>query len=378
MLQMLPIVFLLFACLSEPAFARAVERVIDASLIDTSRQSVGTNGVPDPDGRIIELRIRYSVDSASPAPLILISHGGTGSTDGYTRGEHIGEAFAQAGFIAVSVGHRASLPAGRHQADRPTDISFVIDAFEQQDVVLPADAPDIDLDSIGHAGHSYGAFTSHAVGGAVFEPIAGLSITRTDSRVKAIAPISPQGAGQFGFYDRGPTDNSWTSVNIPVCTFVGGAEINTNVLGNILSDGWRVEPHFRYSNEKDRLLFIIPDQSHSDMWSTGSQQVETFIAETAAQFFAFTLRDQGTIEGIGANPEVSGVLKLIRPSGFIVDPVPGCAFDANADGRIDTEDLYTVHSSPTDTNGDEQVDQQDIQCLSTELRSEEVEGGMRD
>ncbi|GAB4547253.1 MAG: hypothetical protein Tsb0013_06850 [Phycisphaerales bacterium] len=300
---------------------------IDAELIDPDRQSIGAGGAPDAGGRVIRVRIRYDNQASAPAPLILISHGGTGSVDGYTRGEHLGVAFAESGCIAMSVSHRASVPAGRHQLDRPADVSFVIDALESGALVLPDGAPAVDLARIGHTGHSYGAYTSHALGGATFEPPSVGGIERSDPRVDAIAPISPQGADQFGFFDRGPDDHSWASVDIPVCTFVGGAELDTNVLGTITRAGWRIEPYSRYSPARDRLLFVIEGQDHSDMWSTGSPEVEAFIAGTAAAFFEFTLRGEGTIGEIGTAPHALGVSRSVRSTDF------------NGDGQRDFFDV---------------------------------------
>ncbi len=65
-------------------------------------------------------------------------------------------------------------------------------------------------------GHSYGAFTAHALAGAELGPTMGIGNFR-DPRVDAIVAIAPppQGKDRYGFFDKGPDANSWKDVTIP-------------------------------------------------------------------------------------------------------------------------------------------------------------------
>ncbi|KAA0236101.1 MAG: hypothetical protein JJLCMIEE_00770 [Acidimicrobiales bacterium] len=121
-------------------------------------------------------------------PLVLFSHGNTGvrfQSIFYT------EALASHGFVVVAPDHTGNTITDSSRtveaaADRPADISFLIDAIE----TMNADADDalfghIDLDRIGVTGHSYGGYTSLAMASGVGDAIA------PDDRVTAIVPIAP-------------------------------------------------------------------------------------------------------------------------------------------------------------------------------------------
>ncbi len=129
-----------------------------------------------------------------------------------------------------------------------------------------------DTTRVGHTGHSFGAYTAHAVAGATFDR------TFTDDRVDAIAPISPQGADQFSAYDNGPADNTWGTVTIPVYNLVGGDEVDTNAVGTIDEPGWRLTPFENYPDDSDRFLAVIDGQDHADMWRGGTAAVDAFVA----------------------------------------------------------------------------------------------------
>lgn len=275
-------------------------------------------GVVEFDGRITDpardREIPYrayapaGVDGA--VPVVLVSHGGSGSPRGYTRGGHLGSTFAAAGFLAVHVGHLASTAGSRQVFDRPADVTAVLDALQAGLLDLPEEfTGSADLERVGHVGHSFGAYTSHAVGGAVFDR------DLSDPRIDAIVPISPAGPNQFGaFVDENGT-TSWSTVTIPVFSLVGRAEIDTNAVGTIDEPGWRLVPFQEYPDVSDRYLAIIDGQTHSDMWSTGSDDVEAFIADEIASFLAIYVAGVATIDrcGIGVG-ELAGVTLERAPS----------------------------------------------------------------
>lgn len=246
---------------------------------DTAPVVVTDGEIVDPTrNRRIPYRMYTSAAASGPTPVILVSHGGFGSDTGYTRGEHLGSTFATHGFVALHVGHLPSEVDARQLTDRPADVSFVLDRMADGTIQLPPGAV-ADLERVGHTGHSFGAYTSHAVGGATYGQ------TFTDRRIDAIAPISPQGAGQFGAFDNGGADTTWQSVDIPAYDLVGGAEVDTNVIGTIDEPGWRLTPFERYPGTRDTFLTVLDGLDHQDMWNTGSDDVERFVAGAITQFF---------------------------------------------------------------------------------------------
>ncbi len=235
--------------------------------------------------RRIPYRVYAPVGLVGDVPLILVSHGGTGSDTGYLRGGHLGSAFAEGGFLAIHIGHVESDPGRRPVEDRPADVTFVLDRLEAGEFALPAAFVGVpDLERVGHAGHSFGAYTSHAVGGAVFAE------DRSDDRIDAIAPISPAGLGQFGAFDNGGGDDTWATVAIPAYNLIGGDEVDTNAVFTIDEPGWRLTPFEHYPATGDKFVTIIDGQDHGDMWATGSDEVEVFVSSQLLEFFAIYVR----------------------------------------------------------------------------------------
>lgn len=248
--------------------------------------------VDDARDRRIPYRVYAPEDVTGPVPVVLVSHGGVGSETGYQRGGHLGSTFAADGMLAVHVGHvRSTVPRGQ-VTDRPADVSIVLDRIEDGTLPLPDGfAGTADLGRVGHTGHSFGAYTSHALAGADY----GRPSAR-DPRIDAIVPISPQGAGQFGAFDRGPDDSTWTPVTVPVFSLVGGDEIDSDAVDSIERPGWRLQPFDRYPDAADRILTIVPDQDHSEMWNDGSAEVEAFIAGEIADFFRVYVAGDASVD----------------------------------------------------------------------------------
>jgi len=304
------------------AFADAAEAqvfVFDGQALDERRN------------RTVDYRIYFPETIDGLVPLILVSHGGSGSFSGYTGAEHLGTTFAIEGYVAIHVGHRPSSSGTAHLVDRPGDISFLLNRLGEASLDLPGKLEEhIDLERVGHVGHSYGAYTSHALAGARLElpAISVDPVSFRDERIDAVVLLSPQGADQFGFFDRGPSENSWSDITVPVYSIIGGDELNGNAAGSLIRDGWRLEPFARYRFDGDKYLSIIPGQDHSDLWSSGSPEVEAFIAKNAAHFFDLSLRER-PIESttVGESPRLTGVVRSQK------------SVDMNGDGQRDFFDI---------------------------------------
>ena len=246
----------------------------DGNVVDTTR------------ARTIDYRVYYPVAYSCKTPLILVSHGGNGSTSAYQRLEHLGSTYAAAGFVALHIGHRPSSSPAQHLLDRPADVSFILDRLMDGSLALPGNfGGEVDFDAIGHAGHSFGAYTAHALGAAVFT-----QGVFTDARVRAIVPLSPQGPGQFGAFDEGAANNSWRTVSVPAYDLIGSEELDRDATGKIMMKGWRLYPFARYPNVQDKYAVVLPGQDHDDMGDKGSPEVKTFIGMNTKAFFETYLR----------------------------------------------------------------------------------------
>jgi hypothetical protein len=240
---------------------------IEGSAIDPAR------------GREVRYLAYAPVGLDGPVPVILVSHGGAGNEFGHRSAPYLGTAFAEGGFVAIHIGHLPSDVLGGQLTDRPADVSFILDQLEAGAIEMPTGfTGSIDLDRVGHTGHSFGAYTAHAVAGATY------ARTYRDERIDAIAPISPQGPDQFGGFDDGPDDNTWATVEIPVYNLIGGDEIDSNAVDSIVRPGWRLVPFERYPGTSDTFRTVIDGQGHADMWREGSPEVQQFIAREILEF----------------------------------------------------------------------------------------------
>ncbi|MCX6520885.1 MAG: hypothetical protein NTZ21_09500 [Actinobacteria bacterium] len=280
---------------TEPAVPTATYEVatLEGSVTDPARD------------RQIPYLVYAPVGLDGAVPLILVSHGGAGSARGHLSAPHLGTTFATGGFVAIHVGHLPSDSPGGQLGDRPADITFLLDQLEAGAIEFPATfTGTIDLTRVGHTGHSFGAYTSHAVAGATYASTSG---TYVDERIDAIAPISPQGPDQMGGFDRGPDDNTWMTVTIPSYNLIGGAEVDSNAVDSIVRPGWRLAPFDRYPGTSDTFRSIIADQTHSDMWRTGSTEVQQFVAGEILEFMRiYVAGDTSACDiGVGALTSVT-------------------------------------------------------------------------
>lgn len=204
-------------------FGRAADATFKVSTYETEWRD------PARDNRVVPVKIYYPVGAGAPCPVIIFSHGLGGSREGY---RYLGESWAAHGYISVHVQHAGSDTSailGLHPAEnfrkaasdpanavnRPLDIRFAIDRLTalNTDAAFPLHGR-LDLDRLGVAGHSYGAFTTMAVAGAHI-PVLGAEPRYLDPRIKAaIAMSTPNTQGN-------DTDAAFDAVRIPVFHMTG-------------------------------------------------------------------------------------------------------------------------------------------------------------
>ncbi len=284
---------------------------VDGELTDSARS------------RIVPYRVFYPTGSVSCTPIVLVSHGGTGNTFGHTRFDHIGESLASLGYVTVHINHRpstarAGMTAGEtHLVDRPSDASFLLDALLAGQIAIPQSVQQaIDVNRIGHVGHSYGAYTSHVLAGAQTE-----QGNFRDPRIRAIVPLSPQGEGQFGFFGHEQMDNSWNTITVPSLIIVGSQELDSNAVRGFIATDWRLQPFANYPRIGDKLQIVLSDLDHGDIGSQGSPETKAYIAESVRRFFDTYLRgmsSQSCQIGIGGSIRIAQFDQLIDPLGVLV------------------------------------------------------------
>lgn len=236
--------------------------------------------------REITYKVYHPVQFSGAAAVVLVSHGGQGSMQGHLALEHLGSQYAARGYLALHIGHRTSDSNLDHRRDRPADVSFLLDRLEDGTLPLPgAFTGTADTTRVGHVGHSWGAYTAHAVGGGVFE-----QGSFRDPRILAICPISPQGPDGFGAYDNGPDDNTWGAMDIPAFNLIGEDEKNGPVGDLQKMEDWRLQPFLRYPPVQDKYVAVLPGQNHGQMGGTGSQEVKDYVANNTATFLDVYVR----------------------------------------------------------------------------------------
>lgn len=155
-------------------------------------------------GRRTALQYRATFSrSARDMPVIVWSHGAFGSHSGYNP---LAEYWASHGYLVLQPTHSDSMREGtkpnvknplafKDWAQRPREVSFMIDQLQNLETLVPAIKGRVARDKIGIGGHSFGAHTTMLLAGAQsLRPLRGGE--RDDfleKRAQAFVMVSPQG-----------------------------------------------------------------------------------------------------------------------------------------------------------------------------------------
>jgi predicted dienelactone hydrolase len=218
--------------------------------------------------RQVPARIYYPKNAKKPSPVIIFSHGLGGSREGY---EYLGNQWAGYGYVSVHVQHRGSdavvwqkqglpvLRLGRAMMDpknsinRPLDISFAIDQMEKLNAEKSPFEGRLDLEHIGVAGHSFGAFTALAVAGEVFVGLGGKELSFLDHRVKAVIAMSapvPKNSDRI--------ERAFNQIKVP-CLHMTGTRDNSP-MGEATAEDRRIP--YDHINGADQYLVVFQDGDH--------------------------------------------------------------------------------------------------------------------
>ncbi|MEB3197868.1 MAG: hypothetical protein VKP62_11765 [Candidatus Sericytochromatia bacterium] len=255
--------------------------------------------------RRLPLKAYFPRGSRSTHPLVIFSHGYATNrlinTVAREAFRHLGTHLAARGYVVIHLQHPDRVP-GIPEAERPRDVSFLLDALAAQRFPLPGFGGQIDLRRVGHAGHSAGAHTAFALAGARIDLPGGPGTSLLDPRIRAIAPISARGSGEVGG-PRGvstPAD-AWRSVQTPVFMTVGEAELGFDAFGQPRPPSWRLEPWEALPNG-DKYLAVLPEAGHSDFDHHGrlpASAIRTrsmaYVRENIAAFFDVYLKGEDAL-----------------------------------------------------------------------------------
>jgi predicted dienelactone hydrolase len=221
--------------------------------------------------RKVPVKIYYPADAKGRLPVIIFSHGLGGSREGYG---YLGKYWASHGYVSVHPQHLGSdtsvwqsVPLGeRMQAltkaaydvtnaiNRPLDISFVIDELAKLNAEDSPLKERLDLERIGMAGHSFGAYTTLAVAGQVFMSPEGKEISDREPRIKAAIPMSapvPKSQEQV-------LDKAFAKINIP-CFHMTGT-LDDSPVGETKAAQRRIP--FDHIQGTDEFLLIFNGGDH--------------------------------------------------------------------------------------------------------------------
>ena len=147
--------------------------------------------------------------------------------------------------------------------NRPKDISFVIDQIATHAIIGSI----TDMQRIGVAGHSFGAYTAMAVGGMTVdlpEEQGGKRQSFRDERVKAVLPMSPEGAGTMGI-----SSGAWEKFAVPVLFLTGTKDYGSGAR----SAAWRREG-FVAATGVDHYLVTIENAGHMTFANPGEKSAQ--------------------------------------------------------------------------------------------------------
>ncbi|WP_204137280.1 alpha/beta hydrolase [Halomicronema sp. CCY15110] len=219
-------------------------------------------------------------------PVVVISHG---LGDGRTSYDYLANFLAERGFAVASLDHPGSnsqqiaqLLAGlspeliddREFANRPIDVSELLDELTQFATTRPDFRDRLNTDNVGVIGHSFGGYTALALGGATYSPD---SLSQAcepqpdylnpslllqcqafgvmdefqrfrDDRVRAVLAVNPVGRDIFG-------PSGFSNISVPTMIFSATDDTVAPALPE------QIEP-FTWLQTPSRYLVLASDTTH--------------------------------------------------------------------------------------------------------------------
>jgi predicted dienelactone hydrolase len=218
--------------------------------------------------RDVPVKIYSPATTNMAHPVIIYSHGLGGSREGY---QYLGQYWAARGYVVVHLQHAGSddgvwrdTPVWKRKnamqksaanvdnaINRPLDVTFAIDELERMNRESDSWRGRLDLDRIGVAGHSFGAFTTLASAGMVLQPGRRVEKSFSDPRIKAAIPMSSPAT-------RSDPEKSFGAIKIP-CLHMTGT-LDSSPIGETSPAQRRIA--YDHSNGSDQYLITFKEGDH--------------------------------------------------------------------------------------------------------------------
>ncbi|MFN7114603.1 MAG: alpha/beta hydrolase family protein [Alphaproteobacteria bacterium] len=215
-------------------------------------------------GRKTALQYRATFSrSAKNMPVIIWSHGAFGSHTAYNP---LVEYWASHGYLVLQPTHSDSMREGtkpnvknplafKDWAQRPREVSYLIDQLENLETLIPALKGRVDRHLVGIGGHSFGAHTAMLLAGAQTKRLLrrGERDDFLEKRAKAFVMVSPQGTGKQLDKD------AIAAMTGPFIMITGTKD---DSVPNDKDYKWRMEGWNYAASAPDRYLLLIDGAHH--------------------------------------------------------------------------------------------------------------------
>jgi predicted dienelactone hydrolase len=256
----------LFVLLATCAFSQGYKAAPGPAVIET-RELVLHDTQRHKD---IAVKVLFPREISGHTPVIIFSHGAGGSKDSYSG---LTRHWASYGYIVLQPSHTDSVALRREQGEsgdnmlaalktalhdedawqnRPRDISFVIDSFDDIEHLVPELRHKLDRNHIGVGGHSFGGFTAESSSCATIKLADGKVLDLHDKRIQAALVLSGEGPGEMGFYD-----GSFKHCALPMMSMTG----TRDRAANGWTPEWR-EEIYTLSPAPDKYFLNLTGASH--------------------------------------------------------------------------------------------------------------------
>ncbi len=218
--------------------------------------------------RDVPVLIYAPKEGKGPFPVIVFSHGLGGSREGYS---YLGKHWASHGYVCVHLQHLGSDAAvWRDSKDpladlnkaasnlsnainRPLDVRFALDQLEKLNRDDERFKGRMDMDRVGMAGHSFGAWTTLAVAGERFVTPLGREVSLGDPRVKAAIAMSASVPRNKALYDE-----AFGAIKVP-CLHMTGT-LDDSPIGDVKAADKRVP--YDHITKADQYLVTFQGGDH--------------------------------------------------------------------------------------------------------------------
>ncbi|MFO0876412.1 MAG: hypothetical protein U0840_03485 [Gemmataceae bacterium] len=219
--------------------------------------------------RVVPVKVYLPRKLAGPMPVVLFSHGLGGSREGYG---YLGKHWASHGYVCVHLQHvgsdesvwkgkanameemRKAAKVPSNAVARPLDVRFVLDQLTKANDEAGPLRGKLDLEKVGLAGHSFGAFTTLASAGQGFVTPLGKTLTLTEPRLKAAIAMSPNAPAR-----RSDLKKVFAPIKIPIFHMTGTKDDGVTITETKPID--RRIP-FDHIAAGDQYLLIFQDGDH--------------------------------------------------------------------------------------------------------------------